>query len=162
MSNTLVIWYSLEGNTESAVSALRKVMEFDDARLVPEKEPPKSGAKKFLVGGGSVIRKEKPRLAPVGADADAYERVILAFPVWAGCYPPAIRTYLAENALRNKEIAVIACSASGNADKVFARLSKELCGPESGNRLIGTLSLRDPLKNPEEAEKKLAEFAAAL
>ena len=154
MSKTLMVYYSLEGNTQYVADAAAKIGDIDLQRLVPVKEPPKKGFGKFFWGGKSVMMKETPDLEPQQYSAADYNSIILAFPVWASSYPPAIATFLRDNDLSGKEISIIACSAGGNADKAFAKLKEKL--PEC--KIIGTLSLQDPLRNKETADRLIPEF----
>ena len=154
MSDTLLVYYSLEGNTEFVAETAAAAADIDVQRLVPDKEPPKSGFGKFFWGGKSVVMHEMPKLMPQEHTADKYSRVIIAFPIWAGSYPPAIASYLAGNDLTGKEIWAIACSAGGNAEKAFAKLGEKL----NGSGIKGTLSLTDPAKNKESSSVQITDF----
>ena len=96
---TLIVYYSLEGNTEYAANKIAEVCEFDTLRLVPVKEYPASGFKKFFWGGKSAVMAETPELEPYMFDADSYDRIVFGFPVWAGNVTPPIRTFVKENDL---------------------------------------------------------------
>lgn len=156
MSKTLMIYYSLEGNTEFAAQTAAGCGDIDLERLVPVKEPPKAGFGKFFWGGKSVVFSETPPLEPLKYSADDYEDIIIGFPVWASSYPPAIATYLKEHPFTGKHCRIIACSAGGNADKAVNKLKDKLAGNEFG----GTLSLRDPAKDKEASAEMIRKFIA--
>ena len=158
MSKTLLVYYSFEGNTQYAAEAAAKIGDIDLQRLIPVKEPPKKGFGKFFWGGKSVMMKETPDLELQQYSAADYNSIILAFPVWASSYPPAIATFLRDNDLSGKDISIIACSAGGNADKAFAKLKEKL----TGSNIRGTLSLKDPLKNKEIADRLITELVKAV
>ena len=150
---TLLVYYSFEGNCECVAEMIKADAGFDAEKLVPDKEPPRKGPGKFLRGGGSVIKKEKARLKELAHDPSAYGRIILLCPVWASSFPPAMRTFLSDTDLKGKEIYMIGCSSSGNAEKMF-KSAQELAGAS----FAGTLSLKDPLKYREDAETAVKDF----
>ena len=152
MSKTIVIYYTLEGNSGFAAE---KAAEFTGAsceQLKVGKEPPKSGLKKFLVGGGAAIRGTDPELKPVAAQLQEYDTVILAFPIWAGKYPPAMGAFLERYDLTGKAVYVITSSASGNPGKSIQQVAAKTGGVKS------SLDLLNPLKNREEAEAQIKAF----
>lgn len=156
MAKTLIVYYSLEGNTEYAVKLAAELTGADVQKLIPDKEPPKKGFKKFMWGGKSVVFKEKPGLAPLEYNPDDYDDLIIAFPVWASSYPPAIASFIDKYPLKGRALRVIACSAGGSADKAFAKLKAAL--PDC--TVTGTLSLIDPLLNKQDADSKITAFFA--
>ena len=156
MKDTLLVYYSFEGNTAFAAELLSGLMPMDVVRLQVKNEPPKTGLGKFLRGGKSALFQEDPGLLPVNVDVRDYYDIILAFPVWAGTYPPAIGAFLRDNPFVQKNVYLVGCSASGDAKGAFDKLSRRL----TGNTILGILSLKSPLKNRKETEGKIAEFAA--
>ena len=156
---TVVVYYSMGGNTEYAAGRIAEAMGADMLRIVPEKAYPDSGFKKFLWGGKSAVMAETPRLVPYDFDAAAYERIVLGFPVWASNIAPPIRSFIRENDLTGKRVAAFACEGGSGAEKAFAKLKAAL-GREA---LEAELILIDPKDRPtEENERKLAGFCAAL
>ena len=122
MSRILMIYYSLEGNTEFAAQTAAENAEIDLERLIPAKEPPKKGFRKFMWGGSSVVFGETPALDPLKYSADDYEHIIVGFPVWASSFPPAINTYIKEHPFTGKKVDIIACSAGGSCEKAVNKL----------------------------------------
>lgn len=154
MKNTLLVYYSLEGNTEFAAGVAAKAAEMDVERLIPVKEPPKKGFGKFFWGGKSVVMHETPALEPLKYDASGYGNIIFAFPVWAGSYPPAIASYIKDHKPEGKNCFIIACSAGGNAEKAFSKLTEAL----GGNTVRDTLSLTDPAGDKEKNAELITAF----
>lgn len=102
---------------------------------------------------------ETPELEAYEFDPDAYDRVIIGFPVWAGNITPPIRTFLRDNDLKGKSLAAFACQSGSGAEKAFRKLL-ETAGKES---LEAELVLIDPKEKPsEENERKIREFCEAL
>ncbi len=158
MSKTLMIYYSLEGNTDFAAQTAAECGDIDLERLIPEKEPPKAGFGKFFWGGKSVVFSETPPLQPLKHSPDDYESIIIGFPVWAGSYPPAVATFLKEHPFTGKRCSIIACSAGGNAEKAVNKLKEKLPGNEFGE----VLSLKDPAKDKENSAELIRKFTAAI
>ena len=159
MKKTLLVYYSFGGNTKYAAETLAQYVQgLKTERLTVDREPPHSGLAKFLKGGKSALMQEDPGLHPLREDLSLYERIILAFPVWAGTIPPAISAFLKEADLDGKEIFTIVCSASGNAKKSAEIVRNSLPGSVFKN----SLSLVNPLKNTEKTEQALAAFSLEL
>lgn len=156
---SIVVYYSLEGNTSYAAGRIAMATGADILRLHPVKEYPSSGIRKFLWGGKSAVMSEMPALKPYYFDADKYDRVILGFPVWAANMAPPIRTFLEENDLSSKYIAAFACQSGSGADKAFDKLLAILGRRDLEARMI----LIDPKNKPSDAnERRIDEFCEKL
>ncbi len=158
MNKAILYYYSLEGNTAFAAETIHTITGIEIEQLLVRKEPPKAGWKKFVFGGKSAIMKENPGLTPVTHDPADYQNVILAYPIWAGVFPPAINAFLKKYSLQGKTIYVVATSASGNAEKSVEKIRKRLPDSHFG----GSISLVDPLKHPEEVTQKIKQWVEVL
>lgn len=141
---TLIVYYSLEGNTEYATMKIASETGADTLRIKPVKAYPDKGFRKFLWGGKSAMMAETPQLEPYEFRKEDYDRIIIGFPVWAGNITPPIRTFIMENDLKGKSIAAFACQSGSGAEKAFARL-KKLLGIE---KLDAEMVLIDPKARP--------------
>ncbi len=121
----LIVFYSLEGNTEYAATRIKEISGADVLKLVPLKAYADKGFAKFFWGGKSAVMAEKPALEPYSVDLSQYDRVIFGFPVWASNVTPPLRTFIEDNraSLAGKKIAAFACQSGGGAPKAFARLA---------------------------------------
>ena len=158
---TLIVYYSLEGNTAYAAQAIASALGADVLRLEPVKAYPTSGFKKFFWGGKSAMMAERPKLQPYAFQPERYERIIFGFPVWAGNVTPPLRTFIAENreALRDKRIAAFACQGGSGAEKAFGKLRASL----DNAALDAELILIDPKNRPSEANQaNMRAFCDAL
>ncbi len=144
---TLIVYYSMGGNTEYAAGKIAEKLGADLLRLEPEKKYPDSGFAKFFWGGKSVVMAEKPKLRPYRFDAEAYGTVIFGFPVWAGNIAPPIRTFLYENRMKAARYAAFACQGGSGAERAFGKLKECL-----GHDLSKTLVLVDPKDKPDPAK----------
>lgn len=154
----LIVYYTFDGNTGYAARILQKYVGGDLLRLRVGKKPPKKGPGKYLFGGLDAAFHMDPHLAAIDVDPQDYEIVILAGPVWAGTYCPAIGRFIEENPFTDKEVFLVGTSKSGNAEGMFDRIKKIL--PD--NHVVSSLSLKEPLKNPEEAEREIETFCIMI
>lgn len=156
---TLIVYYSLEGNTEYAVKRIAEACGADTLRLVPVKKYPSGGFKKFFWGGKSAVMAETPDLEPYTFDPGSYDRIVFGFPVWAGNVTPPIRTFVKDNDLTGKRIAAVACQSGAGAEKAFGKL-KAAAGIAD---LEAELVLIDPKAKPSaENDRKIEAFCAKL
>ncbi len=158
---TLLVYYSLEGNTEYAAQKIADKIGADLLRLVPQKAYSDKGFAKFFWGGKSAVMAEKPVLQPYEVYLADVDRIIFGFPVWASNFTPPIRSFIAENAeaIKEKQFAAFACQSGNGAEKAFEKLKKAL----EIESFEATTVLIDPKSKPsEENEKKIAEFCDRL
>lgn len=156
---TIIVYYSLEGNTDYMAKRIAEAIGADLLRLDTKKAYPSKGFRKILVGGRSAVMAQTPALVPYAFDGDAYGRVIFGFPVWAGNVTPPLRTFIQENDLGAKRIAAFACQSGSGAETAFEKL-KECLGIEA---FEAEAVFIDPLKKPsEDNEQKLQEFCGTL
>ncbi len=152
---TAVVYYSLQGNIRYVAEKTAGELGADLIELVPVKAYPDKGMIKFIWGGSAVTFKRKPKLEPYHFDPADYELVILATPVWAGTFTPPLRTFLEDNDLTGKKIAVIVSSAGGDPSKCIEALKVSA----KADTLVAQLSLVDPKSAPsEEKEQKICGF----
>ena len=156
---TLIVYFSLEGNTAYAATQIASALRADTLRLEPVKAYPDSGFRKFFRGGKSAVMGETPPLQPYRFDDAAYSRIILGFPVWAGTMAPPIRTFLRDHALQGKRVAAFACESGAGAEKALGKLKAAL----GVDALEGELILIDPKSRPsEENERRIRQFCEKL
>ena len=157
----LVVYYSLEGNTEYVVDKIKSTTGADTLCLVPKKAYRDKGVAKFLWGGMSAVMAKKPELEDYEVALGEYDRVIFGFPVWASNFTPPLRTFIEENAdaLKGKRFAAFACQSASGAEKAFGKLVKAL-GIAGFER---TAVFLDPkAKASEEKDAQIAAFCEAL
>ena len=121
---TAIVYYSMGGNTEFAARQLANMTGADLIRIEPEKPYPSKGVFKFIFGGKSAVSGETPKLKSYPFDADRYDRVVIATPVWASSPVPPVRTFIKENrsALASKRIAALVCFSGGGAAGTLEKL----------------------------------------
>ena len=155
-----VVYYSLSGNTQYVAEKMAQALDADLIPLTPKKAYPNSGFKKFLWGGKSALMGDKPALEPYAFEPDAYDLIVLGGPVWAGTFPPPLRTFTEENraVLKGKRLAAFFC-CSGGPGKVLEKFNAFV----SPCALERELILIDPKDKPsKENEEKIDSFCSAL
>lgn len=156
---SIVVYYSLEGNTDYVAREVAKHTGADLLRLEPEREYPKGKVSKYVWGGKSVVFGEKPSLRPYQFNKDLYDLIIIATPIWASSFAPPIRSFFADHDLRNKNVAFICCSAGGDTQKCRQQLIDITNVPT----LTAELNLIEPLKQSQnEVNGKILEFCTKL
>ena len=156
---TLIVYYTLEGNTHYAAKKIASLLDADMLRIKPVKTYPRKGFRKFLWGGKSAVMAETPELEPYTFDASAYDRIVFGFPVWAGNVTPPLRTFIKENDLSGKRFAAFACQSGAGAEKAFEKLKTALGIRELDAELV----LIDPKAKPDpKNEKKISGFCGKL
>lgn len=151
--NTLIVYYSHDGNTDAVAKKIADACGFDVLRLTPAKAYPESGFRKFFWGGKSAVMAETPELTPYAFDAEHYDRIVFGFPVWAGNVTPPIRTFVKEQNLTGKRIAAFACQSGAGAEKAFGKLKAAL----GIDALEAELVLIDPKDKPNADNDRLIE-----
>ncbi len=156
---TIVVYYSLEGNTDLAAKKIAEKTGADLLRLEPVKAYPDSGFRIFFWGGKSAVMAETPALQPYAFDPAAYDRIVFGSPVWAGNMAPPLRTFIKDNDLTGKRFAAFACESGSGAEKAFAKMKAALGVDVFDAELI----LIDPKTKPnDDNEAKIDAFCAGL
>ncbi len=159
--NRLLVYYSLEGNTEYIADTIAEKISADKLKLVPKKAYADKGFAKFFWGGKSAVMAEKPELEPYDMDLAEYDEIIIGFPVWAGNITPPIRTFVCDNkeSLKCKKIVAFACQSGAGAEKAFEKLKVLL----EVDDFEATAVFIDPKAKPSEENKlKIDMFISKL
>lgn len=156
---TIIVYYSMEENTDFAAKKIAEKTGADLLRIYPKKSYPDKGFRKFAWGGTCAVMSLTPPLEKYRFKADDYERIIIGFPVWASRPAPPISTFIKENDLSGKRISAVACQSGSGAEKAFEKLKSALGIGELESELI----LIDPKAKPsEENESKIESFCEEL
>ncbi len=156
---TAVVYYSLQGNIRYVAEKVAAKLGADLIELIPVKAYPDKGMKKFIWGGSAVTFKKKPELEPYNFNAGDYDLIILGTPVWASGFTPPLRTFLEDNDLTGKKIAVIASSAGGDQSKCISTLQ----AAAKADSLVAELRLVNPKADPsDEKDKQIDAFTEKI
>lgn len=149
---TLVVYYSLDGNTKFIAESIAAAVNADILTLVPKKAVSTSGFGKFFWGGKQVLFKDKPELNSLDKNPEEYDFIFLGSPVWAGTYAPAFNSFFSDIKIQGKNTALFCCYG-GSAGKTFENFEKAL----AGNQVLSSIGFKDPLKGDKDLEVKRAE-----
>lgn len=158
---SVVIYYSMSGNTEYVAKCIQDKINADLIRIEPKKEYPNKGFKKFFWGGKSAIMGDTPELEEYEFDADKYDCIIFGTPVWASTFTPPIRSFISKNKekLEGKKIAAYTCYSGSGAENAIEKLRKYL----EIDELEAELFLIDPKdKKSDEKDNQIEEFCENL
>lgn len=158
---TLIIYYSLEGNTDYAAGRIAERTGAETLRLVPKKSYPDKGIAKFFRGGRSAVMAERPELEPCEVNWGKYDRIVFGSPVWASRFAPPLRTFITENAdrLKEKRIAAFACQGGSGAEKALEQLRRCL----GIDAFEAEMILNDPKRRPSDRNETLiGDFCSRL
>ncbi|MFV0466207.1 MAG: flavodoxin family protein [Lachnospiraceae bacterium] len=133
----IIIYFSHEGFTETAARMIAKETGMDLLKLEPKKQFPSGKISKFIWGGKSAVMGDKPELTAYQFQADPYDTIILATPIWAGTVSPPMLSFLSDNRIAAKKIGLLATCAGGPSDKCFQRMKEFL--PDAS--IIETLTI---------------------
>ncbi len=124
---TLVIYYSYMGNTAQLASNLAAKVGADLYEIKDKSRPSKAGV--MIIGCFKAMRGKPSPILPIEPELDAYEKIIIMSPIWAGnIVPPIMRLF--ELLPSGKQLEVIASSASGKSkskNNVTALLNSRGC-----------------------------------
>lgn len=153
---TIIVYYSLEGNTKYIAEKLANATGADILELKPQKEYPKSTALKFIAGGFAATVGTHPKLKDYAFDANAYDLIVLGSPVWNSRITPPLNTFLEKENLKGKKVGMFACQSGNGADKLFGAVEEKL------GKLAFTEVFIDPGKNTEKADEQLPKLIAKM
>jgi len=154
---TAIVFYSYNGNSAFIAQQIKTLFNADLVQLYLKDEKKRGMLASMFWGGSMVFSGKKPPLKPYNFDPSAYDLIILGAPVWAGSPAPPFKTFLSQTAITGKKLAIYVCHAGGKGkalDKFKALLS--------GNEIVSAADFIVPLKNKEEAQRIIAEWAEKI
>ena len=152
---TLVIYFSRTGNTKFVAEKIAEHLGAEICEVVDKKS--RKGKFGFIKSGYESIRKKLTEIE-VSTKVDDYDFVIIGSPVWANGITPAIRTFIHQNDLSNKQIACFVTLKGDNPQKPLEKM-KEAISP---NVSTAELGITNDVKNREEAEKQIIDWCNAV
>lgn len=156
---TLVVFYSLDGNTEFMAGILANKLQADLVKLELEKPYAVEGFKKYFLLGMSSLFNSKPKLANENIDISRYDNIVIGTPVWAGSQSVPINSFIKQYKFSGKKVALFVCSGGPDVDKCFTKMKKAL----GENDFVGEIDFVEPVKNGKEvATSKAEQWAQSL
>ena len=159
MADTLIVYYSLEGNVDFVSRELAKELGADLYRLQTVKEYPKKGLMKFVHGGRDTIKGFKPELKAL-PDLSAYKTILVGAPVWASKPAAPLNTFFDGADFSGKSVSLFASSAGGNSKKCLS-IMREIA-EKKGGTVKEEEEFTNPLKDPEKTIAQVEAFAERI
>lgn len=153
MTKTLIIFYSLEWFTRTIAQDIAHQTKGKLLELHPSKDICK-GFVKYFWGGKQVLMKETPKLKKYTINFEQYTTIYIGTPVWAFTYTPAIRSFLQQTPIQDKNI-ILFCTHEWRPKHTLQDMEDAL----PGNTIIAKkafhrklLEHNEPLRKQEVAE----------
>jgi flavodoxin len=117
----------------------------------------REGSLGWVVAGKDSMQEKEAEIAPTKLSPADYDLIVLGTPIWAWRPTPAIRTYIKQNDLSGKKVALFFTLDESLRQTV--EKTKELL-PNS--TLVGELVLYKVFENKEETKNKIARWCQTL
>lgn len=154
----LVIYYSRTGNTKLVAEELAKEFGADIERLIDKRK--RTGPIGFPSASKDAVAKNLTELEPLKVNPDQYDIIIIGTPSWYGNMTPAVRTFITENDLSKKFVAVFGTTNHTGIENTCKQVV-ELLSIED-YEAVPTLPLRKRDLKDEVLSKKIKEFYASV
>ncbi|MFW9934659.1 MAG: flavodoxin family protein [Candidatus Thorarchaeota archaeon] len=151
----LVVYYSRSGNNKTLANAIAKSLSADLDEIVDKKK--RSGKLGWLRAGRDAQAENLTDIS-IEKNPQDYDIIIIGSPIWASKLTPAVRTYLAQQDLKNKQVAFFICSGGDGYAQVFPLL-KQLT-PDSVH--LSTLGINEKQFKEGSYEPELNAFIESL
>ncbi len=125
MSNILVAYFSAEGNTARVAGTLAGAIDADRFEIIPEKPYTKADIRwtnPLARCNREMLGKKDVPVAGKVENMDQYDVIFIGFPIWYGCAPNVVNTFLKGYDLSGKKIAVFATSGGSGIGKTAKKL----------------------------------------
>lgn len=88
---------------------------------------------------------------------DDYDIIFIGTPVWSWTYTPPMRSFLGNQNLRNKKVALF-CTYEGMKGKIFDKMKTKL----QGNGFIGEMDFYKVLKNKKKSVDRAKKWSEEI
>jgi flavodoxin len=146
---SLVVYYTRTGKTRFVAETIAAELGADLEEIVDLKK--REGKLGWIISGKDASQKKLTEIATVKQSPADYDLVVVGTPIWAWAPTPAIRTYINQNDLSGKRVALFYTFDSDM--KQGGERTKALL-PNAN--IVSELPLANPSGNKDEAEKKIA------
>ena len=133
MGKTLIVYYSLSGNTLAGCEVLQKGLEADLLEIRDLKN--RSGKWGFLCAAFGSLFGRLTRIDPENPDMADYENIIIASPIWTGKLSIAIRTFIDRNRFDKKKVILYTTTNAAEKEK-YKEKNRNLVR-EKGGEVVG-------------------------
>lgn len=133
MGKTLIVYYSLTGNTKTGCEVLQKELQADILEIRDLVN--RSGGWGFARSAFGSLFGFHTKIEPEHPDMSAYQNIIIASPIWTGKLSMAIRTFIDKNRFDNKKVILYTTTNAEEKEK-YKEKNKDLVR-EKGGEVVG-------------------------
>jgi flavodoxin len=149
LMRSLVVFYSRTGNTRFMAEKVAAELSADTEEVVDLKN--RRGWLGFIRAGYDATRGNVTKIQKTQKSSWDYDLIVVGTPVWNSRLTPAIRTYLKENDLSQKRIALFSTNEGRGSEKTLAMMKSLIPNGD----VVGELGITKGLENREETERKI-------
>ena len=133
MGKTLIVYYSLTGNTKTGCEVLQKELQVDILEIRDLVN--RSGGWGFARSAFGSLLGLHTKIDPEQPDMSAYQNIIIASPIWTGKLSMAIRTFIDKNRFDNKKVILYTTTNAEEKEK-YKEKNRNLLR-EKGGEVVG-------------------------
>jgi flavodoxin len=152
---SLVVYYTRTGTAKFVAETVAAELGSDVEQVVDLKK--REGKLGWLIAGRDATGEKLTKIAPATRSIADYDLIVIGQPVWAWRPTPAIRTYVKQNDLTGKKVALFfTCDSNPKEaiEKTKALMPKAV--------FVGDLFLSKALANKEDTLKKVVDWCQTL
>ena len=153
---TLVVYYSLTGNTDVVAQTLARDLGAD-LRRVEDVEKPEVNWWFMISGGFAAVRGAETPIKPVDASLQGYDRVFVGSPVWGGSPATPINTFIAQTDFTGKNVILFMTMGGNDAAGALQKLRERI--EKKGGKVVDSFALSSGKATHEELVAKTREMA---
>ncbi len=113
---TAVVYYSYTGTTKKYVKKIKEKLDCELIEIKPKQDIKVKGYVSYLVGGVKSLKKDCPELEDYDFNKDDYDFIIIASPVWAYTFAPAMRTFIENEKIEGSKLSYFMTHRGGPRD----------------------------------------------
>ena len=153
---SLVVYYSRTGNAKFVAEKVALELKADTEEVVDLKN--RRGWFGFLRAGYDATRSKEAKIGKIQKLPKDYDLIVVGSPVWNSRLTPAIRTYLRDNDLSEKKVAIFSTNEGRGNEKTLAMIRSLI---PRGN-IVGELGVSKALENQADTESKISAWCNNL
>ena len=155
----LVVYYSLDGNTQFIGESIAEAVSADALQLKTKRGLPSIPGIRHFLGGMQAVLGLEPKLEPYSVSLQAHDLLFIGTPIWASRHTPAVRAFLSRHEIEGKQVALFCCYA-GNPGQAFEAMRKQI----PNNSFVGEIGFKEPTnsEDPDVAVAKAREWAREM
>jgi flavodoxin len=153
---SLVVFYSRTGNSKFVAENVASELGADTEEVIDLKN--RTGRLGFLKAGYDATRSKETTVEKTKKSPRNYDLIIIGTPVWNSRLTPAIRTYLKENDLSQKKIALFSTCSGRGCEKTLAMMKSLIPNAD----IVGELGITKTIENRAETERKIIAWCNKL